>query len=303
MKKNLYYLVSFLTGAVISVMVVANTQLGRITTNEVSLIVNQSIGVILTTLILLAGRKNEKINPPRQKSRWYMYFGGLFGVCIMICNFYSVLNVGSSLAMAAAVFGQSITGLITDIFGLFSMPKRKQGTMKWISLALSFTGIFIMSSSQNCSFKVIYILMGVFAGIMTMLQMTYNSSFAKAKGAVFSARQNALSGLAGTVVYAAFLMPGETLHGLTLLHDASLITIVTGGLLAVAVVVSTNLIIPEIPAVYSALLLSCGQILASIVIDTYLYDLFSFSLLAGALIMLAGMILNFLADRKSMKAA
>ena len=299
MKKSIFYLISFLTGAVISVMVVANTELGRITTNEVSLIVNQAIGVVLTTFILLAGRKNVLINPARQKSRWYMYFGGLFGICVMVCNFYSVLNVGSALAMAAAVFGQSITGLVTDLFGLFSMPKRKQSTLKWISLALSFTGIFIMRLSQSGSFKLVYILMGVLAGIMTMLQMTYNSSFAKAKGAVFSARQNALSGLAGTIIYAALLMPEETLHGFTLLPSASFLSIIAGGTLAIVVVVSTNLVIPRIPAVYSALLLSCGQILTSIVIDTFLYDLFSPSLLIGSLVMLAGIGLNFSADRKS----
>ena len=299
MKKSIFYLVSFLTGAVISVMVVANTELGRITTNEVSLIVNQAIGVVLTTFILLAGRKSEIINPARKKSRWYMYFGGLFGICVMVCNFYSVLNVGSALAMAAAVFGQSLTGLVTDLFGLFSMPKRKQSTLKWISLALSFTGIFIMSLSQSGSFRLIYILMGVLAGIMTMLQMTYNSSFAKAKGAVFSTRQNALSGLAGTIIYAALLMPEETLHGFTLLPSASFLSIITGGTLAIVVVVSTNLVIPRIPAVYSALLLSCGQILTSIVIDTFLYDLFSPSLLIGSLVMLAGIGLNFSADRKA----
>lgn len=299
MKKSIFYLVSFLTGAVISVMVVANTELGRITTNEVSLIVNQAIGVVLTTFILLAGRKNALINPARQKSRWYMYFGGLFGICVMVCNFYSVLNVGSALAMAAAVFGQSITGLVTDLFGLFSMPKRKQSTLKWISLALSFTGIFIMSLSQSGSFKLVYILMGVLAGIMTMLQMTYNSSFAKAKGAVFSARQNALSGLAGTIIYAVLLMPEETLHGFTLLPSASFLSIIAGGTLAIVVVVSTNLVIPRIPAVYSALLLSCGQILTSIVIDTFLYDLFSPALLTGSIVMLAGIGLNFSADRKS----
>ena len=277
MKKSIFYLVSFLTGAVISVMVVANTELGRITTNEVSLIVNQAIGVVLTTFILLAGRKSEIINPARKKSRWYMYFGGLFGICVMVCNFYSVLNVGSALAMAAAVFGQSLTGLVTDLFGLFSMPKRKQSTLKWISLALSFTGIFIMSLSQSGSFRLIYILMGVLAGIMTMLQMTYN----------------------GTIIYAALLMPEETLHGFTLLPSASFLSIITGGTLAIVVVVSTNLVIPRIPAVYSALLLSCGQIFTSIVIDTFLYDLFSPSLLIGSLVMLAGIGLNFSADRKA----
>ena len=48
-----------------------------------------------------------------------------------------------------------------------------------------------------------------------------------------------------------------------------------------------------------AALLSCGQILTSIVIDTFLYDLFSPSLLIGSLVMLAGIGLNFSADRKA----
>ena len=104
MKKALCPIAAFLTGIVISVMVVANTRLGELTTNEVSMIVNQTIGVILTTLILLAGRRVESVNPPRRPSRWYMYFGGLFGVLIMIANFYSVLKVGAALAMSAAVW-------------------------------------------------------------------------------------------------------------------------------------------------------------------------------------------------------
>lgn len=287
MKNTAAYIVSFLTGAVISLMVVANTNLGTLTTNEVSMTVNQAIGVVLTTVILLCGRKNEKIAPPRQKAPWYMYFGGLFGLVVMICNFYTVINIGAALSMAAAVFGQSLMGLLMDLFGLFGLEKRKLDARRWLSVAVSFAGILIMSLASEGAWKVFYILMGILAGVVTMVQMSYNSSFAKRKGAIFSARQNALSGLIGTLVYSFILLPHDTVEGFARLPGTGLVTICLGGVLAIFVVSATNLIIPKIPAVHSSLLLSSGQILASLV-----FDKFSLPLLIGALVILAGIALG-----------
>ncbi len=275
-------------------MVVANTALGEATTNEVSLIVNQSIGVILVSLILIFGHKNKTINPPREKAFWWMYFGGLFGVVVMVCNFYSVLNIGAGLAMAAAVFGQSLTGLVLDLFGLFGMTKRKQNARKFLSLLVSFIGIAVMSLSSSSGYSILFIFIGILAGVFTMLQMTYNSSFAKRKGALFSARQNALSGLLGTLVYAFILFPSNTLEGFTQLPSVPFTSIILGGTLAIVVVTTTNLVIPKIPAIYSALLLSSGQILASL-----FFDSFSWPLLCGALLMLLGIILNFFAEKET----
>ena len=303
MKNSLCMIASFLTGAVISLMVVANTRLGSATTNEVSMIVNQAIGVVLTTVILIAGHKSTLINPPRRPSRWYMYFGGLFGVVVMICNFYSVLAVGATMAMAAAVFGQSLMGLLMDLFGLFGMQKRKTSGMKWISAAVSFAGIMMMVPASESPRSLTFIFLGILAGIVTMVQLSYNSAFAKAKGAVFSARQNAFSGLLGTVLYAFLLMRDATCAGFTRLPEVSITTAALGGVLAIVVVCSTNLIIPRIPALYSSLLLSTGQILASIVLDAVMYDIFSPMLLAGAIVMLAGIALSFLFERSQRPAA
>lgn len=303
MKNSLCMIASFLTGAVISLMVVANTRLGSATTNEVSMIVNQAIGVVLTTVILVAGRKSTLINPPRRPSRWYMYFGGLFGVVVMICNFYSVLGVGATMAMAAAVFGQSLMGLLMDLFGLFGMQKRKTGGKKWISVAVSFAGILMMVPASESPASLAYILLGILAGIVTMIQLSYNSSFARAKGAVYSARQNALSGLLGTVIYSFLLMRDATCAGFARLPEVPLMTAALGGVLAIVVVCSTNLIIPKIPALYSSLLLSTGQILASIVLDAAMYDIFSPMLLAGAIVMLAGIALSFLFERSQRPVA
>ena len=46
MNARLLCLISFITGAIISVMVTFNTELGTLTTNEVSITINQIVGII-----------------------------------------------------------------------------------------------------------------------------------------------------------------------------------------------------------------------------------------------------------------
>lgn len=298
MRRTLLYLTPFLTGAVISLMVICNNQLGNATTNEVSLIINQITGIVLLTLILAAGRNNPVIAPKRSSAKWYMYFGGLFGIAVMVFNFYSVNHLGATLAMAAAVFGQSAMGLVFDLTGLMGMQKQKIPAMKWVAIAVSFSGILVMSIFSDGRFSLIYLMMGIAAGILTMTQMVYNSSFAKAKGAVFSARQNVISGLGGILIYAAIFYPKATIEGFSVLPSVPFYLIVAGGTLAIFVVISSNVIIPKIPAVYSALLMSSGQILASLLLDKLLYDVFTPALLIGTLLMILGMLVNFAAEKK-----
>ena len=214
----LNYLLSFITGAVISVMVIFNTELGAVTTTEISTMVNQIVGIIALTLLMFVFRKNKELCPKRVKSHWYMYFGGIFGLFILTFNFYTVIEIGATLSMALAVFGQSATGLFFDLTGLFGMEKKRITKQKWISLAVSFLGILLMSLLSGGSFKPAFLLMGFAAGALTMTQMVYNSTFAKAKGPLFSARQNVISGLVGIVLFSFIVKPQESINAISILH-------------------------------------------------------------------------------------
>ena len=55
-----------------------------------------------------------------------------------------------------------------------------------------------------------------------------------------------------------------------------------------------HFVIPCIPAIYSSLLMSAGQVLSSLILDD-----FAWSLLIGALVILVGMALNFISDWKA----
>lgn len=297
MQQAIYLFLDFLTGIVISIMVVANTQLGLAVTMGVSLIVNHIIGLIFLSLLLALGRNKRSINPPRSKAPLYLWFNGVFGLIILNCNYYSIVHTGASLAMASTVFGQSFFSIIFDLTGFMGMKKRTLHPKKMASLALSALGIIIMAFGGDSQFIFGYILLGFLAGALTMTQMILNSTFASYKGAVFASRHNFLIGLLAGLLFYFTTAPKATLAGFAILPDISSLLIFSGGLLAIFVVVSTSYVIIKVPAIYSALLLSSAQILGSLVIDTLFFDVFSINLLLGSLLMLLGMAGNLLADR------
>ncbi len=288
----------FLAGAIggtISCMVVLNTRFGEVATMPVSFLFNHAIGVIAITIIMIVLRIKRGKPAVRQKAPWYLWGGGVFGFLILNSNFLIIVNVGASLAMATAVFGQSIGSLLFDLTGWmgrkrYPISRRKAGT-----LSVSLVGIVLMAS-QGGTFAVPYVIIGILTGTITMIQMVYNSRFAAYKGIFFSARHNVLSGLILASIIYLFTSLEPTIQALSTVHEVPLYLILGGGLLAVLVVSGTNYVIPRIPAIYSALLLSSLQIITSIILDYYLYGIFSGRMLAGACVILVGMMGNVWVD-------
>jgi len=280
------YLVALSIGSLISVMVVLNTILGQETSMALSFIINHLIGIVVITLILIVLRFT-KGKPTRQKAPWYLYGGGIFGFLILNSNYITIINIGASLSMATAVFGQSLGSLLFDLFGFMGAKTYKLNKRKVILLAISLIGIIIMSLGGG-AYSILYIIIGIATGVITMIQMVYNAKLARLKGNLFSARNNVLSGLIVALIVYLFFSPSEIINSATNLKNLSFSIIYGGGLLAILVVVGSNFVIGRIPTLYNALLLSSAQILTSVVLDFLMFDIFSITLLVGSLIVLLG---------------
>ncbi|MEA5032620.1 MAG: DMT family transporter [Sphaerochaeta sp.] len=291
------YLLASAIGSMISFMVVFNTRFGEVSDMSVSFIFNHAIGVVAITIILAFLRIRRGKPAQRQKAPWYLWFGGAFGFLILNSNYITIVHIGASLAMATAVFGQSLGSLLFDLTGFMGRKTYAISRKKAFTLTVSFIGIAIMAS-QGGTFAIPYVVIGVLTGIITMIQMVYNSRFAAYKGVFFSARNNVLSGLVIAVVVYAITSADATLEAFATVGEVPVPLMLGGGLLAVLVVSGTNHVIPRIPAIYSALLLSSSQIITSIVLDYYMYDLFSTRLLVGAIVILIGMMGNVFIDWK-----
>ena len=289
------YSIAFLAGALISVMVVCNTELGLKTSNNISIAMNQFVGIVAMTVVMLCTRKNKTINPERKPAPLWRWFGGLFGLAILTINYFAVSRAGTTIAMAAAVLGQCIMGLVFDLTGFMGMEKRKISTKKIIALAISFVGILIMlffSGDKNLFDILFFAFLSIVAGALTMTQMVYNSGFAKLKGPLFSARQNVISGLAGITLFILLFNFHGAIDALAGLKSLTLFQIASGGVLGTAIVVCANVVIPKIPGAVSSILMSAGQILTAVLLDYFMYSVFEPALIIGSLLMIVGIALS-----------
>lgn len=277
-------------------MVVLNTRLGEIATMPVSFLINHLVGIVVITIIMIILRIKRGKPAVRQPAPWYLWGGGIFGFFILNANYLTIVHIGASLSMATAVFGQSLGSLIFDLTGFMGRKRYAVSRKKAITLSVSFVGIVIMAS-QGGTFAIPYVLIGTLTGVTTIVQMVYNSRFAAYKGIFYSARHNVLSGFIFASVIYLITAAKPVAQSFSLLSEIPIFLILGGGLLAIVVVSGTNYVIPRIPAIYSALLLSSSQIIMSIILDYYLYDLFNGRLLLGAMIILIGMGANVWVDR------
>lgn len=69
-----------------------------------------------------------------------------------------------------------------------------------------------------------------------------------------------------------------------------------GGIIGIAVVAISNVIIPKIPAIYSTLIVFIGQLIAGLVIDFYIGTTISTGKLIGGAFVIIGLLYNFKVD-------
>ena len=292
MQKGTIKLIAFLMGMLLALMTIFNSMLGVRTTQEASLIANHIVGIAVMSVLIAAGRNNAAIRPKPGKLAWYLHFGGLFGVVLMLFNNIAVLGCGATVAMASAVFGQCFTGLLFDCTGFLGMKKRPLTKRKLLSLAVSCLGIMIMVFLSGEAFSLLYVLMAFLAGALLMTQMVHNSFVSARKGPFFSALLNNTGGLIALTLLAVVIKPEATLEGLKALGTVNPLLVAAGGGTGIIITTTVCTIIPKIPGAVSSLLMSAGQILAGLPLDYLLFHRFSPALLIGAIVMVLGLVLD-----------
>ncbi|MCU9812009.1 DMT family transporter [Paraclostridium sp. AKS81] len=116
------YLISILTGVVLSIMVVLNGDLGNATGNYISSVIIHFVGLIGIIILLVVTKskiKNLKGIP------FYMFSGGLIGILTVLFTNISFTNLGVSLTVSLALLGQLVTSIVIDHFGYFDLEVNK----------------------------------------------------------------------------------------------------------------------------------------------------------------------------------
>lgn len=144
------------------------------------------------------------------------------------------------------------------------------------------------------------IILAMIGGVLTTLSMVINSSLGKRIGVLQSTLINYIVGLTFSVLVLLVLGSGMKI-GFSELKGIPFYMFL-GGVIGVAIVYSSNIVIPKIPVVYSTLLLFIGQIVAGILIDFIMMGEIETGKILGAIIMTAGILYNSWIDSKDQSA-
>lgn len=284
----MYYLLSLLTGILISVMVAFNGGLTELYGTYTATAIIHVVGLLIISTWVITKRER----PFCKRQKWFLYLGGAIGVMTTVFNNLAYGRISVSSIMALGLFGQSVTGLIIDHYGFMDMPRHPFLKRKICGLLLIFCGVVSMTEHFNTP----ALFISFAAGGNIVLSRTLNAKLADLTSVNVSTFYNYVIGL--TVAVSVYFLLGRGEIPLTSVSLSPNFYIYLGGALGVCVVFLSNITVTKISAFYLSLLLFVGQIFAGILVDAVISGVFSPRNLIGGLFVAAGLCVNLVLDRK-----
>jgi transporter family-2 protein len=136
------YILSLLTGAITSIMVLFNGTMSNYFGNFGSSIIIHISGLITIVLVLIITKTKIKLI---KGIPIYLYSAGIIGVATVVFTNLSYTNLGVSLTLALGLLGQTLFSILVDHYGLFGMKMVKFNSKKYTGLCLMALGILIMA--------------------------------------------------------------------------------------------------------------------------------------------------------------
>lgn len=286
----MYYLLSILTGVVISVMVCLNGGLTAAYGNYTAAVIIHVVGVLFASTICVLRR--EKLGIKKQVPNW-AYLGGAIGVLTTVFNNYAYGYISMTSIIALGLLGQSVSSVLLDYFGWLGLKKRQLGKSSAVGYFTALIGIFVMMDN-SVSAAAFSVLLSLGAGVTVVLSRTINARLSMGTSPLIGSLINHLVGLPICIVLLLCLQSPigmETAGAKPWMY--------LGGVLGVMTVLLFNITVPRVSAFRLTLLSFIGQIFTGIVLDFSLGLEYSSSTFAGGMIITAGLLINMLLEQWS----
>lgn len=144
----------------------------------------------------------------------------------------------------------------------------------------------------------IYIILAFLCGGLTIFSMIVNAGLGKKVGILQGTLINYVVGLSVTGIVILIIMLTGNYHRSS--FSGVPFYAFLGGLIGVMVVAASNVVIPKIPALYTAILIFIGQIFTGIIMDYVILDSISIGKIIGGIIIIIGMLYNSYVDKISL---
>jgi len=290
----MYLFLCLLSGVLLAMVITLNGSLTEYYGPWLATVVVHIVGTLGAYLVMKAMRQPHR---PTEKIPLWMYSGGAIGILTTIFQSVAFARLGVTAILALSLFGQTVTSVVIDSFGIGGMEKRRVNKATVLGVLVSMCGIgYLLLGAGNL--QVYALLMSVASGVSGVLSRIANAQLAAHTSAAGSSFTNHWVGLVGSVVLLLVLQP-DFVSVLRVVEVP--LWVYCGGACGVVMVMLWNIAGLKVSAFRLTLLSFIGQVFAGIALDLLLGNGFSKQTFIGGSFVLAGMILNMLAERSEGK--
>lgn len=136
--------IGIVAGGLIAIQSVLNASLGQRAGNfgAVLLLTFVSMGSLLVLILCFPSTASFRNLPGL--SEWYLYFGGILGVAIVVAPMLLIPRIGTTSTVISIILGQCIMALLIDQFGMFASPKVEINLARIIGVCLVAIGAYLV---------------------------------------------------------------------------------------------------------------------------------------------------------------
>ena len=142
----------------------------------------------------------------------------------------------------------------------------------------------------------ISIIFSILSGVTIVLSRSVNGMLSKKMGAYQGTFYNYFTGFMTSLILMLVLM---VVQHINISLDKTNLMMYLGGIIGVFNILILNIIVPRISPVILTLLSFIGQLVSGMVIDAFVYNMFSISKILGCLIVIAGLVIYQLSEEKA----
>ena len=172
-----------------------------------------SASVIMLFIVLAAERNLHIPLTAIARQPFWIWLGGACGTAIIVLNIVCLPKLGSAPNVMLICFGQTMTGLVIDQFGMFGSEQIPMTLLRTIGSVLVIAGIPLVNGIHNTAMParglelLLYSLLAVACGFACAAQIAINGTLKQFAGSAFKATQISMAvGFITTILLMLLLM-------------------------------------------------------------------------------------------------
>ena len=143
-----YILIAVLIGALTPIQGGINSQLSTILKHPLQAsFISFTGGFLILLIIVLVLNKPFPGFGEMQKTPWYLFTGGAFGVAFVSAIIILIPRIGATNLIAAALVGQLVMSVIVDHYGLLKVPVHEISWIRIVGVLLLIGGVLLVQKT------------------------------------------------------------------------------------------------------------------------------------------------------------